>query len=95
MTKKDMIAHIEERFNKMDWFITYHQDKADKGLAKAELLLDKGWSTSFREYQECLGMRRHKTHSDIVRDYKSNKDLLNEILTEITGNFYGAKEEDK
>jgi len=95
MTKKNMIAHIEERFNKMDWFIAYHQDKADAGLIEANLLLDNTEGMDYLDYNECEGMRKHKGHSSIVRQYKSNKDLLNEILTEITGNFYGAKEEDK
>ena len=95
MTKKNMIAHIEERFNKMDWFIAYHQDKADAGLREAKLLLDNTEGMSYEDYQSCEGMLNHRTHERIVQQYKSNKDLLNEILTEITGNFYGAKEEDK
>ena len=96
MTKKNMIAHIEERFNKMDWFITYHQDMADDGLVDAQLLLDNTEVLmSHTDYQECEGMRKHISHRGIVSEYKSQKDLLNEILTEITDNFYGLKEEEK
>ena len=92
MTKKNMIAHIEERFNEMDWFITYHQDKADAGLREAKLLLDNTEGMSYQDYQDCKGMMHHHMHENIVRQYKSQKDMLNEILTEITGNFYGGKE---
>ena len=95
MTKKNMIAHIEERFNKMDWFIAYHQDKADAGHIEATLLFDNTKGMTLQEYLECDAMRSYDGHLNIVSEYKSNKDLLNEILTEITGNFYGAKEEDK
>lgn len=94
MTKKNMIAHIEERFNKMDWFIAYHQDKADEGLREAKLLLDNTEGMSYQDYQDCKGMMNNHSHERIVRQYKSNKDLLNEILTEITGNFYGDKEDE-
>lgn len=91
MTKKNMIAHIEERFNKMDWFITYHQDKADEGLLLAnKQLREEG--LSLQEYNDCKGMIKHDSHSQIVEIYKHKKDMLNEILTEITGNFYGGKE---
>ena len=88
MTKKNMIAHIEERFNKMDWFIAHHQENATKNQLKADEILEK----SYEEYRDSKEKLNARIHRNLVEEYKAKKDLLNEILTEITGNFYGGKE---
>lgn len=91
MTKKDMVKTIVDRFNKMDWFINYHQEKANYWEAEAKLILDNSDMT-FQEYEESQGMMNYKSHSSIVREYKNKKDLLNSLLVEITGNYYGKME---
>ena len=92
MNKKNIITHIEKKFKKMDWFINHHQEKADYFQSEARLLLDNTEGMTYTEYETSDAMRKYKSHSSIVRGYKAKKDLLNNILVEITGNFYGEKE---
>tara|TARA_R100000084_G_scaffold95347_1_gene49144 strand:- start:870 stop:1166 length:297 start_codon:yes stop_codon:yes gene_type:complete len=92
MTKTNMIKLIEYKFKRMDWFINHHQEKADYFQSEARLLLDNTEGMTYTEYETSDAMRKYKSHSCIVREYKAKKDLLNNILVEITGNFYGEKE---
>ena len=91
MTKKQIIKTIEDKHQRMDWFITYHQNSADKSLSKADAKLkiwianvDKDYvGDCYRDYRDSEEMATYDSHCEIVRCYKEQKEMLGELLEEI------------